>query len=262
VTDRPPEEPRGERFRPSAAPDAPLDVDFGDAWTYESIVGALPGLDLRGAPAVAVQIGLFELLVLGLGWYYGLGTAMVAGTVAVVVAGAGSVLLLRLSQRLRAIGLPAVYARVLFGSNIEVVLGLLAFIGLVTYLFVYDPGAAADPLLTTLFGSEPPVAVVYVSLLVLWDVCYRIGTGWWTAVVTCWAAIRLPTGPGFGAELRRVSLWNVGFAALQLGLVPFVWGRDLLVVAIVGHVAAVVVVSAITLLAVRRHGRSRERRTT
>lgn len=252
MNDRPPDDRPRERFRPSAAPEAPTDVEFGDAWTYESIVGALPGLDLRGAPAVAVQIGLFELLVLGLGWYYGLERAMLAGTVAVVVAGAGSVLLLRLARRLRAVGPPAVYARVLFGSNVEVVLGLLAFLGLVSFLFVHDPRTATAPLVTTLFGREPPLPAVYVGLLVLWDVCYRIGTGWWTAVVTCWAALRLPVDPGFGSELRRVSRWNVAFAALQLGLVPFVWAQPPLVVALVGHVVAVLLVSAVTLLAVGR----------
>lgn len=252
MSDRAADDRGPERFRPSAAPVAPTDVEFGDAWTYESIVGALPGLDLRGPPAVAVQLGLFEALVLAFGWYYDLDAAIVAGTVAVLVAGAGSVLLLRLSNRLRSIGLPAVYARVLFGSNIEVVLGLLAFIGLVTFLFVYDPQTSAEPLLDTLFGPEPPLPAVYVALLVLWDVCYRIGTGWWTAVVTCWAALRLPTGPGFSAELRKVSLWNVTFAGLQFGLLPFVWERPLLVVAIVGHIAAVVIVSSLTLLAVSR----------
>lgn len=243
----------GPRAAPSATEGVITpDVEFGDTWTYESIVGGLPGLDLRGGPAVAVQVGLFESLVLGLGWYYGLPEAMVAGTVTVLVAAAGSVLLLSLSERLRRAGIPTVYARVLFGSNIEVVLGLLAFVGLITYLFVYDAGASADPLLASLFGSDLPLPAVYVALLLLWDVCYRIGTGWWTALVTCWAAIRLHAGPGLAAEFRRVSRWNVGFAALQLGLVPFVWGRPLLVVAVVGHVVAVAVVSAVTLIAVER----------
>lgn len=61
-----------------------------------------------------------------------------------------------------------------------------------------------------LFGPEPPVVVVYLTLLVLWDLCYRIGTSWWAVVVGLWEAIRYRfNGPTTGM-VGRAGLPNVG----------------------------------------------------
>ena len=218
------------------------DAESSGLWTYESIVDAIPGVDLPDWLALAIQFVLFQGLVLLLALVYDLWQAVPAGTAAVVVATAGSALMLTLGRRIRRLRTPAAYRQLLFGSSIEVVFGVLAFVALVTYLFVYDPRQARQPLLVSLFGPRPPVLVVYVTLLVLWDVCYRIGTAWWASVVGLLVAVRHPDHET-SAAFRRVDLLVVAFAALQLVLLPFVWGYWLLVVALVGHVVAVLLVS-------------------
>ncbi|MGM0592210.1 MAG: DUF7530 family protein [Halobacteriota archaeon] len=220
---------------------------YGETWTYESIVGALPGIDLTEAQAIALQVALFETSVLLLAWAYDLWEAVIPGTVAVGVAAAGSVVMLRISKAIRSTDVPAAYARVLFGSSVEVVLGVLAFVALVTYLFVFDPQQAVAtgdvPVVVALFGETPPLLVVYVALLVLWDLCYRIGTSWWTAVVALWRSVRYAFDPETIRALRRVDLLNVAFGLVQLLLLPFVWSEPTLTLAIAGHVVAVTVVS-------------------
>jgi hypothetical protein len=219
-------------------------TDYGETWTYESIVGALPGIQLSAAAAIALQVGLFEVALLVLAWWYDLWEAVPAGTVAIGVAAVGSLAMLRIGDGIRALDAPEPYRRLLFGSSIEVVLSVLAFVALVTHLFVFDPARSADPLLATLFGSEPPVVVVYLTLLVLWDLCYRIGTSWWAAVVSLWRAVRYTFDPETTRALHRLDVINVGFAAVQALLLPFLTGQPVLLAAIGGHVVAVTVVSA------------------
>ncbi len=213
-------------------------------WTYESIVDAIPGVTFPDWLALTIQFVLFEGLLLVLAWRYDLWNAVPAGTSAVVVATAGSALMLAIARQIRQLTMPSAYRKLLFGSSIEVVLGLFSYVGLVTYLFVYNPRQEGTPLLESLLGAEPPIPAMFLTLLVLWDVCYRIGTAWWACVVGFWNAVRYPTNPGLRTELRRIDLFVVGFALLQLVLVPFVWGYDLLVFALVGHVVAVVCVSS------------------
>ncbi|WP_336342887.1 DUF7530 family protein [Halalkalicoccus ordinarius] len=226
--------------------------DYGDTWVYESIVSALPGIELSNWTAVVLQLGLFQVGVLVFAAIYDLWSAAFAGTAAVAVAAGGSVVMLRLGELVRSTSVSSVYRRMLFGSSIEVVLSVLAFIALITQLFVVDPRQSATPLVTELFGPEPPMVVVYLALLVLWDLCYRIGTSWWITVVSLWRAVRSPVDEETAATLRRVDLLNVAFAALQLLLVPFVLSHPTLVVALVGHVSAVSIGSALSYLIGRR----------
>ena len=216
---------------------------YGETWVYESIVGALPGVDLSEPQAVALQLGLFETAVVVLGWYYQLPGAVLAGTVAVGVAAAGSVAMLRFSRETRGVPLPDPYRRLLFGSSIEVVLAVLAFVALVTHVFVFDPRLFGD-----LFGTDPPVVVVYLTLLVLWDLCYRIGTSWWAAVVSLWRSLRYRFDAEAAGRLRRADGINVAFAATQVVLLPFLDGQPVLQVAVAGHVVAVGVVSGAAIL--------------
>ncbi|WP_411964998.1 hypothetical protein [Haloferax sp. YSMS24] len=228
--------------------DAP---EYGETWVYESIVGALPGVDIGERGAIALQIAVFETAVLVLAWVYGLWAAAVAGTAAIVVAAVGSVVMLRMGEQTRAAAVPAPYRRLLFGSSIEVVLGILAFVALVTHLFVFDPRQTTTPLLTVLFGPDPPVVVVYLMLLVLWDLCYRIGTSWWAAVVGLWGAVRYRFDEPTARTVRRVNLLNVGFGAAQVLVIPFVLDQPVLLFAVGGHVVAVTVVSATAAALVR-----------
>ena len=216
---------------------------YGETWVYESIVGALPGVDLTEGQAVAIQIGIFEAAVLAFGWYYGLPEAALAGTVAVAVAAVGSVAMLRFSRTTRAVPLPEAYRRLLFGSNVEVVLAVLAFVALVTHVFVFDPSLFAG-----LFGPDPPVVVVYLTLLVLWDLCYRIGASWWAAVVSLWRSVRYRFDAESATSLRRADAINVGFAATQLALLPFLADQPVLRLAVGGHVVAVGVVAGAAIL--------------
>ncbi len=216
---------------------------YGETWVYESIVGALPGVDLSESQAVALQLALFEVAVLIFGWYYGLPGAALAGTAAVAVAAVGSVAMLRFSRTTRAVSMPDAYRRLLFGSNIEVVLSVLAFVALVTHVFVFDPSLFAE-----LFGRDPPVVVVYVTLLVLWDLCYRIGTSWWAAVVSLWRSLRYRFDDRAVSRLRRADGINIAFASTQLVLLPFLADQPVLQLAVGGHVVAVGLVAGAAIL--------------
>ena len=227
-----------------------MDVEYGETWTYESIVGALPGIDVSTRAAVLIQFLVFEVAVLVLAAIYDLWVAAAAGTVAVVVATAGSVEMLRISRFVRGEAVPESYRRLLFGSSVEVVLSVLAYVALITHLFVFDP-RSGTPLLTTLFGPEPPILVVYLVLLVLWDVCYRIGTGWWASVVALWRSVRYRFDPATARALQRADLETMGFGVLQLVLVPFLASSPILRTAVLGHVVAVTVVTGASILLLR-----------
>ncbi|WP_226011266.1 DUF7530 family protein [Halomicrobium salinisoli] len=232
---------------------------YGETWVYESIVGALPGIDLPAWAAVAVQILVFEGALLVLAAYYGLWEAAIAGTVAVVVAAVGSVEMLRIGTLVRRVDVPQDYRDLLFSSSVEVVLSVLAYVALVTHLFVFDPGHGDGALLDRLFGQRPPVLVAYLLLLILWDVCYRFGTGWWAAVTALWRSARYRFDPETAASLRRADAETLGFGVLQLVLVPFVLEYPVLLAAVVAHVAAVTVVTTLSILLLRQ--RERVRRT-
>ncbi|QPV61765.1 hypothetical protein I7X12_13515 [Halosimplex litoreum] len=225
--------------------------EYGETWVYESIFGALPGIHISERLALALQFSLFEAGVLVLAWYYGLLDGALAGTAAVVVATAGSVEMLRISKHVRRADPPESYRRLLFGSSIEVVLGVLAFVALLTYLFVVDP-RSTRPLVTGLLGPEPPLAATYLTLLILWDVCYRIGTGWWASVAALWRSARFRFTPEQTRVLARADLETMGFGILQLLLVPFLLDHTILLVAVVGHVVAVATVTTLSLVVLYR----------
>jgi hypothetical protein len=220
---------------------------YGETWVYESIVSALPGASLSGPAAVALQVAVFQASLLVLAWVYDLWAVVPAGTVAIGVAAVGSVLMLRFSDATRRLDLPPTYHRFLFSSGVEVVLSVLAFVALVTHLFVFAPRTEGTALLTRLFGPDPPVVVVYLMLLVLWDLCYRIGTSWWAAVVAAWRSYRYTFDAGTAAALRRTDATNIAFGLLQVALLPFLRDQPVLFAAVAGHVVAVTVVSALAL---------------
>jgi len=227
--------------------------EYGETWVYESIIGALPGISVSRRAALAVQLLGFEAAILVLAWIYGLPQAAVAGTVAVAVATVGSAEMLRIAQLTRGEDVPEAYYRLLFGSSVEVVLGLLAFVALVTHLFVWNPQTADPSLVETLFGPDPPVLVVYLTLLVLWDVCYRIGTGWWASVAALWRSARYRFDADTRQTLRRADMETFGFGLVQLVFVPFLLGQPVLMTAVVGHVVAVTGVTGLSLALLRRN---------
>jgi hypothetical protein len=212
-------------------------------------VGAVPGIEVGTWAALALQVLGFEATVVLLGLGYGLpGRALVAGTVVVAVASAGSVAMVEIAAAARSEGAPGSrYRRLLLGSRVELVLGLLAFLGLITYLFVVDP--RSEPvLLASLLGPEPPAPAVYLLLLLLWDVSYRIGAAWWASVTACWRTVGTPPAARGSPARWRSDRATLAFGVLQLGLLPLVAAHPLLLMAIGGHVAAVVVVSGCAVL--------------
>ncbi|AGB35958.1 DUF7530 family protein [Natronococcus occultus] len=233
--------------------------EYGETWVYESIVGALPGVELSDRLAIGIQFTVFEGALLAVAAVYGLWDAVVPGTVAVLVAAVGSWLMLRYSRSVRALRSPDGYRRVLFGSNIEVVLGVVSFVLLVTYLFVTDPRTSDQPLLTEILGPEPPSLAVALLLLILWDVVYRIGTCWWATVAGLWRAVVYEFGPETTREYARIDGLNVAFAGVQLLFVPFVLDHPILVAALVGHVIAVVAVATLSVLLQRRSRKESDR---
>jgi len=237
-----------------------VDAEFGETWAYESIIGGLPGIAVSTRAAVAIQIVVFEIAVLGLAAVYGLWNAAIAGTIAVFVAAIGSVEMIRIGTFVRREAVPEAYRRLLFGSSIEVVLSVLAYVALVTHLFVFDPGQPGQALVTGLLGDQPPMLVAYLTLLILWDVCYRIGTGWWASVAALWRSYRYQFDPDTARALERADLETMGFGILQLVLVPFLTPFPVLLTAVAGHVLAVTVVTG-TSVALLRRGRRTERVT-
>ena len=164
--------------------------------------------------------------------------------------------MLRISTLIRRIDVPPTYRALLFASNVEVVLSVLAYVALLTHLFVFDPQVSSMPLLNQLFGSEPPVLVVYLTLLILWDVSYRIGTGWWASVTGLWRSARYRFDPETARVFIRADLEIWGFGVLQLVLVPFVLNQPVLLAALVGHVIAVTAVTAVSVGLLRYRSRT------
>lgn len=229
--------------------------EYGETWVYESIIGALPGIHIGPRAAFAIQFLVFETAILALAWVYDLWTAAVAGSVAVAVATVGSWEMLRIAKRTRGEAVPDDYRRLLFSSNVEVVLAVLAFIALVTHLFVWDPQTGGgETLVTTLFGAEPPVLVVYLTLLVLWDVCYRIGTGWWASITALWRSARFHFDSETRRELQKADAETFGFGFVQLVFVPFLLDQPVLLVAVVGHVLAVTTVTGLSIALLQYRG--------
>ncbi|MFC7229001.1 hypothetical protein N0B31_16470 [Salinirubellus salinus] len=229
--------------------------EYGETWVYESIIGALPGISVSRPLALAIQLVAFEVGILALAWYYDLWAAALAGTAAVFVAAIGSVEMLRISTLTRSVDVPESYRRLLFGSSVEVVLAVLAYVALVTHLFVFDPQQrAGGALVEQLFGPDPPVLVVYLTLLVLWDVCYRIGTNWWAAVTAVWRAATFRLDAETRRAFRRADLETMVFGLLQVVLVPFVLEQPVILAALVGHVAAVTVATGLAVALSYRYG--------
>ncbi|MFB6307985.1 MAG: hypothetical protein ABEH35_01525 [Haloarculaceae archaeon] len=233
---------------PVADPDAAEEPHYGETWVYESLVGAVPGIDLSPRRAVLLQFFLLEGAVLTLAAVYDRWPAAIAGTVAVVVATVGSVEMLRIAGIVRGTDAPEAYYSHLFASKVEVVLAVLAYTALITHLFVVDPRGGGPTLIQKLAGPEPPVLVVYLVLIVLWDLCYRIGTGWWTSVVSLWRSIQYRFDPDDASRLQRIDLETLGFGWLQLALVPFLLEQPVLLWAVVGHVVAVTVVTTLSIV--------------
>jgi hypothetical protein len=223
------------------------DPTFGDTWVYESLVGGIPGLQLSARQAIGIQFLLFETLVVGLTVGYDLpASALVAGTAGVVVAAAGSVAMLYIGAATRELALPDAHRRLLFGTGVETLFGVLGFVAAVTYLLT---GTGPTPF-ETIVGGRSPAPVTFVTLLILWDLCYRIGTSWWTALVSLWRSLRYRVSPETARRCRRIDAATVGFGLLELALLPFL-DRPLLVWALVGHVVAVTAVSTAAILLLR-----------
>ncbi len=231
--------------------DAPTEPEFGETWVFESIVGALPGVTIPARFAVGLQFLLFEVAVITFGAVHELREAMFAGTIAVTVAAAGSAVMLDLGDKLRELDTPPSYRHILFGSSIEVVLGVLAYVALLTYLFVFDPRDGTT-LITELLGENPPLIPSYLLLLISWDVCYRIGTGWWAAVAALYRSRRFSFDTETTSELRRLDLRTAGFALVQIALLPPLLSHPPLVLAVGGHIIAVWTVVGASLLSLSR----------
>ncbi len=225
----------------------------GRAWAYESIIHAIPGYELSRPLALAVQFLLFESAIILLGIRYGLWEGVIFGTIGVIVAVVGSVGMLRISSRARQAGAPEAYLRLLFGSRIDLVLGVIAYALVITYLVAVDTGENA--LLTRLLGEDLPPAALFVLLVVLWDVCYRIGTAWWATVVALWRSLTLELAPQTRSALIRVDAETIALSAVQLLLLPFAVGSPVLAFALIGHLIAVVVVAGGSILLLARGGR-------
>lgn len=229
--------------------------DGRGGWAYVSLVTVLPGLSINPFVALGAQFVVFEGAAIVLAATYGLWQALPLATGAITITTLGSALMVSLSDRIHSLEPPDPYRRLLFDSSVDVVMGLVAFIALVTYLLV-DAGGGMG-LFERLLGVSLPAPVAYFTLLVAWDLSYRIGIGWWASVTGLWRAIAF--GKRFdetaAAGYVRTDVLTMAFAGLQLGLVPFLWADQFLVIVVLGHVGAVFAVSGLAIgIQLRRRG--------
>lgn len=87
--------------------------------------------------------------------------------------------------------------------------------------------------------------------MLAWDVVYRIGIAWWASVAGVWRSWRYEFDPDTARAIARADLWPLAVAALQLALLPIVWGRPLLLWALLGHVVAVTTAVALSVAMLR-----------
>lgn len=222
--------------------------DRSGSWAYVSLVTVLPGLSLDPLLALGVQFVVFEAGAIGLAAWYGLWQALPIATAAIALSTLGSAMMVSLSDRINALEPPEPYRRILFDSSVDVVMGVVAFIALATYLLVDARGPGME-LFERVLGVSLPALAVYFTLLVAWDLAYRIGTSWWVSVTGLWRSVAF--GDRFdgaaAAGYVRTDLLTMGFAGLQLVLVPLLWPDVFLVVVVLGHVGAVFVVSGLAI---------------
>lgn len=227
--------------------------EFGETWVYESIISALPGIDIPNTLAIGIQLVFFETAVLAFAVWDNNGAIAIVGSAAVLLATLGSVEMLRISRLVRSRAVPKSYKRLLFGSKVETVLGVLVYVALITHLFVFEPQQSVRPLLHSLLGANPPIVVMYVLLLVGWDISYRIGTNWWASLLGLWRAGRYRISnegshefnldPETARLLRRADSETALFGLLQLSIAPVLKTGSVLQNVLIIHVIAVVIVS-------------------
>lgn len=220
-------------------------VDASESWTYETIVTSVPGVRVSNAVGYAVQLFGFAAAVVVLWLAYGLPTrSLVTGLAVVAVATLGSGEMIYISNVIRETDASARYRRLLFNSQIELVMGLVAFFVFVVYLFVVNPRAGGT-LLEQLLGPRPPALVVFTMLVLVWDICYRIGTAWWAAVCGLWRAVVETPAAATRRPYRRLDLVILLFSVSQLLLLWVVSGDQFLTTILLGHVGAVAVVTTL-----------------
>lgn len=222
--------------------------DEGGGWAYVSLISTLPGVSLDNRLTLVMQLGLFEGLAIGIAVWYDLWRALPVATVAIVIATVGSGLMGTLSTRIRTRSPPEPYRRLLFDSSIDIVMGLVPFIALVTYLLVQGSGPNGGFLVRYLGDPLPPLAVGF-TLVISWDLSYRIGTAWWASITGLWRTVAFGArfSPSARAGYVRIEILTIAFAGLQLLLVPFLWTDRLLALVVLCHVGAVVVVSSLSI---------------
>lgn len=222
--------------------------ETGGGWAYVSLVSALPGRSMDERSAIAIQFGLFEGAAVVLAAQYDLWHVLPFATVVITISSLGSGLMIVLSERIRALSPPEPYRRLLFDSSIDIVMGLVAFIALITYLIV-DAQVPEPGFLDRIVGAPIPVPAVFFTLLVAWDLCYRIGVGWWAGMTALWRTVAF--GGRFDEPARagyvHADLITLAFAGLQLLVVPFVWPNRFLAMALLGHVVAVFAVTGLAI---------------
>ena len=220
-------------------------VDASESWTYETIVNSIPGVRVSNTVGYAVQLLGFAAAVVVLWLAYGLPTRTLwTGLAVVAVATLGSGEMIYISDVVRSTGASERYRRLLFNSGIELVMGLVAFFVFVVYLFVVNPRSGGG-LLEYILGDRPPALVVFMMLVLVWDVCYRIGTAWWAAVCGLWRAVMETPLVATRRPYRRLDIVILLFSVSQLLLLWVIDGDRFLTTVLVGHVGAVVVVTAL-----------------
>lgn len=233
---------------------SPPDATSGGGWAYLSLAALVPRRFDDPTTALVAQFVGFAGVALGLAAWFDRWELLPLAAVAILVSTTGSALMVALNARIRELDPPTAYRRLLFEAPLDVVMGLVAFIAFLTYLLVgaheSSPGSLAARL-----GEPLPALAVGFSLVLAWDVCYRIGTAWWASVTGLWRTVVFRRGLDRSTRSAyvRTELLIAGFAGLQLLLVPFLWADRPLAVLVLGHVGAVVIVTtvSITLLLAR-----------
>lgn len=217
-------------------------------WAYVSLVTAVPGITLDPRIALPAQFLAFEAVTVALTAWYDLWPAVGVATVSIALATVGSGLMVRLRSVVRAQHPRSTYRFLLFESGADVAMGLVAFIALLTYVIVESRPPGPD-VFERIVGVQLPAPALFLALVVAWDLCYRIGVGWWASVTGCWRSLRHGAGdsPERRRAFRRADALTIAFALSQVVLLALLRSEPILAALVAGHVVAVGLVSGVSI---------------
>ncbi|MFQ6061700.1 MAG: pyridoxamine 5'-phosphate oxidase family protein [Methanosarcinales archaeon] len=228
-------------------------------WVYEEIVSRIPPFSLLSyKSSILLQLLLLLFIGLFIGYIYHLDSiVLLYGSIGIFVAVLWSLLILQLGPTLRKFRAPLnqkenalleQYKKILFHKNhYEMIPGIIIFVLLMLYLYVFHQYFSRRSMMESWFGEHPsPILLIFVMIL-LWDICYRMGLGIWTTTLSMWRSLNLKKMAEKRTELehtpytelkhlKKLDINNMFFGIISLLLLPIIQDDYLLVLSILAFV--------------------------